>query len=83
MMAGDRCDAVVDGLSRHLIRDVVEIEVTRLPLWADLYPFQPGVVELVRGLEKGYFWGMEENRVWDPSDRRGSSRLFLLYFSVI
>ncbi len=50
---GDRCDPVVDGLSRHSIRDVVEIEVTRLPLWTDLYPFQPGVVELVRGLEKG------------------------------
>jgi hypothetical protein len=31
----------------------LEIEATRLPLWADLYPFQPGVVELVRGLEKG------------------------------
>jgi hypothetical protein len=38
-------------------RDVVKTEATRLQLCADLYPFQPGVVELVRGLEKGLILG--------------------------
>lgn len=54
---GDGCDAVVDGLSRYSVRDVVKTEATRLQLWADLYPFQPGVVELVRGLRKGLILG--------------------------
>jgi hypothetical protein len=54
---GDGCDAVVDGLSRHSSRDVVEIEATRLPLWSRPLPVSAWCGGAGPGARKGVILG--------------------------